>query len=291
MNTTVDRTAPAGGSVDYADGYSTASVTVTTDDGTDDGSGIDPASGVLERDEAPLSGNTCSIFPGIWTAVTSPDTTAQSDTCYRYRYRVSDLAGNTATYTSSTVVRLDTTAPSAPGISLSASSPFELVSGTILYYNPGAGNAGSFDVTTTASDPQSGVASVDFPTVFGGDAATVAASPYSTTYTWDDQATSFGVETVTVTNGAGLTSTGTFTVVPDMTGPAGGSITYADGYTTTSAVSLELADGSDAGAGLASTGKQLERSSATLVGGVCGSFGGFATIATEPLPTTSDLTV
>src|SRR5206468_1880941 len=41
VTTTIDRTAPAGGSVDYPNGYASAHVTVTTDDGSDSGSGVD----------------------------------------------------------------------------------------------------------------------------------------------------------------------------------------------------------------------------------------------------------
>jgi hypothetical protein len=287
----IDLTAPAGGSVGYVDGYSAASVAVTTDDGTDAGSGLDPTSGVVERDEAPLSGDTCDAFPGAWSEASSPDTTVQSATCYRYRYRVADLAGNVATYTSSSVVKIDSSAPGAPGIALSESSPFELVSGTTLFYNPAAGNGASFDVTATTSDAQSGITSVEFPVVFGGDATTDTTAPYSATYTWDDSATAVGSSTVTAENGAGLTSTGSFSVTPDTTAPTGGSLDYADGFTTVPSVSLVLAEGTDDGAGLAPTGTELQRASATLSNGTCGSLGGFATIATDPPLSMTDLTV
>ena len=139
-DTTIDRTAPSGGSVAYADGYAAPSVTITTDDGTDAVSGIDPGSGVIERDEAPLSGGNCAAFPDAWTTVTSPDSIA-TGTCYRYRYRVADLAGNEATYTSPNVVKVDASPPSTPGVSLSESSPFELVTGTTIYYNPSPATA------------------------------------------------------------------------------------------------------------------------------------------------------
>ena len=73
-NVTIDRTAPGGGSVSYLDGYdTTGSLTITTADGTDSGSGVDPASGLLERDSATLANGDCGSFPGSWTTVTSPD--------------------------------------------------------------------------------------------------------------------------------------------------------------------------------------------------------------------------
>jgi hypothetical protein len=74
-------------------------------------------------------------------------------------------------------------------------------------------------VTAASTDAQSGVASVGFPAVFGGDSAAATSSPYSTDYTWSASDTASGAKSVTVTNGAGLTATDTFTVTPD-TNPA-----------------------------------------------------------------------
>ena len=167
------------------------------------------------------------------------------------------------------MVKADTSAPSAPA----SASPSRPVRGRLRHdglLQPEPARRGSFDVTATSTDAQSGVASIGFPTVFGGDSATDTTSPYSTTYSWDDTATAVGVQTVTATNGAGLTATGTFSVTPDTTAPTGGSVSYADGYTTVDAVPLTLANGTDSGAGLASTGRRLERASATLSNGACG---------------------
>ena len=112
VNVTIDRTAPAGGSVTYADGYDgDGSVAVATDAGTDSGSGIDLASRTLERDAIGLAAGTCGAFADTWTSVSAPDTTVASGTCYRYRYRVADHAGNVTTYTSLNVVKVDTSAP------------------------------------------------------------------------------------------------------------------------------------------------------------------------------------
>src|SRR5207253_1679655 len=99
-----------------------------------------------------------------------------------------------------------------------------------------------------------------------------------------------GEQTVTATSGANMTSTAAFAVTPDTTAPDGGSATYPDGYVTTESVPLTLDTGSDSGSGLA-TGTELQRASATLTDGTCDTFGGFATIAGDPLSSTSDLTV
>src|SRR2546425_5567866 len=74
-NVTIDRTAPSGGSVAYVDGYeTTGSITITTSDGTDSGTGVNPATGGIQRDSVSFSNNACGSLTGAWSAVTSPDT-------------------------------------------------------------------------------------------------------------------------------------------------------------------------------------------------------------------------
>ena len=80
----------------------------------------------------------------------------------------------------------DTTPPTAPELSLSENEPDGHVRGTTLYYDPTAG--GAFTVVLDVDDPESGVASVAFPEVFGGDAATLTSPTegrrYVHTYRW-----------------------------------------------------------------------------------------------------------
>src|SRR5205814_7960013 len=125
----------------------------------------------------------------------------------------------------------------------------------------------------SATDPESGVASIAFPDVFGSDSATATGATATQTYSWNAGATAFGTKSVTVTNAAGLTVGGPFTVTPDSTPPSGGSVVYGDGYTATEAVPLTLSPGTDAVAGVATTGAVLQRASATLANGSCGTFG------------------
>ena len=115
---TPDAAPPAGGSVDYVDGYASGSVTITTADGNDALSGVDAASGVIERDATALVNGACDPFTGAWTTVVSPDVTIASGNCYRYRYRVSDNVSNEAVYTSAHVVKVSTGAPSSPSLTL-----------------------------------------------------------------------------------------------------------------------------------------------------------------------------
>jgi hypothetical protein len=87
----------------------------------------------------------------------------------------------------------------------------------------------------------------------------------------------------------------TVTVPPacsgDATPPSGGSISYTAGYTTAATASITFTPGTDSGSGLASGSGLLQRASATLTGGSCGTFGAFATVATNPSsPTSSALT-
>src|SRR5207237_7327269 len=99
---TPDTTAPTGQTVTLADGpyYFTLAVPLTLVNGTDDGSGIDAASGIVERDSAPLSSGHCDSYTGTWTPVTldgGADTTVISGNCYRYRYTIADNVGNAST--------------------------------------------------------------------------------------------------------------------------------------------------------------------------------------------------
>ena len=109
---TPDTAAPTGGSVSYPDGYDAdGTVSITVDAGTDALSGVNAASGVVERRTSALVGGVCDPFVGAWSAVPNPDTVADN-TCARYRYRVSDRVGNEAIYTLPTsTVKVDLTAP------------------------------------------------------------------------------------------------------------------------------------------------------------------------------------
>ena len=142
-----DTTAPATGSVGYTNGMVyTASVPVTTANGTDGGSGIETSSGLVKRAQAHpehRSTQVCGAFGGFTTTVTlvgGADTTVVSGNCYQYRYLISDNVGNQATYSSASIVKVDTVTPTN---SLSLTSDRRpRCTGTTVYYKGNA--AGSF---------------------------------------------------------------------------------------------------------------------------------------------------
>jgi len=115
ITVTVDNRAPSGGSIDYTDGdYSSLSVPLTVNDGTDTGSGINEGSRIVLRSEAVLTDGTCgtfgtfaklSPFPGTYPDLV--DTTVADEHCYIYKYLVSDNVSNQATYTSLNVAKVD----------------------------------------------------------------------------------------------------------------------------------------------------------------------------------------
>ena len=283
---TKDITAPTGQSVSLTAGpwYTAASVALTLDWGTDGGSGLDTSTQTVERDSATLSNGSCGSFSGSWSAVTltaGADTTVTSGNCYRYRIRVSDNVGNTSANSTATAdAKIDTTAPSAPGLTLNESSALSYVSGSTLYYNAQGSNTASFTVDGTSTDAQSGIQKLNFPSVSGmtggGDDTS---SPYQGSYTWTNTTSASGAQTVTSTNGAGTTAIATFTVTKDTTAPTGQSATLSGGpWYTSASVPLTLDNGSDGGSGLDTTSGLVERATATLTAGTCGSFGSWSTV-------------
>ena len=204
------------------------------------------------------------------------DTSVVGGNCYRYRLKISDRVGNQATTSNTSDAKVDTSAPGAPSLTLSESSVLSYVSGSTLYYNAQGSNAATFDVSATSSDAQSGLQKINFPALTGmtggGDDTS---NPYSATYSWINSSSASGSKTVTVTNGAGSTSTATFTVTNDTTGPTGASAALSGGpWYSTASVPLTVSAGTDSGSGIDATSQIVERDSATLSNGTCGSFSG-----------------
>jgi hypothetical protein len=281
---TYDNTPPTG-SIGYTNGYTTTTPLVVTFSAADATSGVNPASGQLERASATLSGGSCGSF-GPFNAVgplgvTSPytDSAVASGNCYQYEYLVPDNAGNQATITSTNQAWVDTTPPSVPTLSyIGLGNTF--VSGSTVYYRSGA-TSGGFSVTAASTDPESGIASYAFPSL--GSGWTVSGSGATRTYTWSSAtpSTSAGPFTVTAKDGAGLVSSGSnatnpFNLTADNAAPTGGAI-VANGsplpsYNTSGNVSLSVTSFTDTGSGMATN--TITRASGTLTNNTCGTLSG-----------------
>lgn len=283
-----DLTGPTGGSVD-ASGltgtgarYSTStSLSIVLSDGTDP-SGVAASGTTLTRASASLSNGTCGTF-GSYALVTGGNdpATPYADTvadqaCYSYKYTVLDTWGNASTYTSPGI-KVDTTVPTpAPSLAYSAFTNSS-ASGSTIYYRSGAAS-GSFTVTGTGvADPASGIATYDFPALGTGWTSTPGTLGVNT-YSWSPASPAApGTQSVTATNNAGLASAGTpFTLVSDNAAPSAGSITYADGGTQSTSVSVSFTSGTDTGSGVFD--RQLQRASAPLTDSTCGTYSAFATV-------------
>jgi Fn3 associated len=320
LNFTDDSTGPSGGSVNATglggtgSRYSTStSLSLFLDRGADSGSGLAATGAKLLRASAPLSSDgtsdgVCGSYGGFAQVGSDDPSSPFTDNaaggistghCYQYEYVVPDNVGNTTTYVSPDI-KVDTSGPVGPSVSLSGASGNTFVSGGTVYINAQAGRSGGFQVGAATTDGDSGILKVNFPaasgfTSGGGD---VSGSPFQSGYSWSGAVGASGAQTVTAHNNAGLTSTSSFTITPDTSNPTGGALTV-NGTAATGAGSSSynsggswtigaIGDYTDSGSGLASS--TLTRQSATLsssdgvAAGVCGGFGAATTISSRATP-------
>jgi hypothetical protein len=288
---TVDNTAPSGGTVTYTNGYSTLSaISVAFTAGTDTGSGLASGSGVLERSSATLAGGICGTFGSFTTAATNPTTPnsnpVTTGNCYQYRYKFSDNVGNQATYTSASIVKVDTVAPTNT-LSLANAVGASLTSPSTIYYK--SNSAGSFNLVDTVADAASGPASATFPVMStlgwihnAETISTPAGGPYSSTaFSWTANPTNPTSKTVTGKDAAAKTTNVTVTFVSDITAPVSGSVTYTNGVLTTPSVPVTLVNGSDAGSGIGTLVVKRDETTLDKPTDVCAVFPGtFGTTVT-----------
>ena len=297
----VDTTPPTGGSITYVNAYqTTTSVALSAADGTDSGSGINTATRIVQRRSAALAAGTCGTY-GSWSTIaqtgTYPnfiDATVASGNCYQYQYLVSDSAAtpNQATYTSTNTVKIDTAAPAggsigytggyytATSVALTASDGTDAASGintgTRIVQRKSAtlsagtcGTYGSFAVITPTGS---------YPNV--ADSTVASGSCYQYQYLISDNA------------GNQVTYATANTAKIDTSSPTGGSMTYTDGYYGNVSVPLTVADGTDSASGINTGTRVVQRKSAALSAGVCGSYGSLSTISTTgTYPNFTDTTV
>ena len=157
---TVNTVAASGGGSQSYDGDGTFTIGTRTDY-TDLTSGI--ASSTLTREQGLLAGDACSAYGAPTTLVGTPAQAGLATGCYRYVLTGTDNVGNATTIT--TVVKVDMSAPAAPGLTLADSSADVHTTGTTAYYRPAG--SGSFDVTASSTDAESGILDYTFPALAG----------------------------------------------------------------------------------------------------------------------------
>ena len=119
----------------------------------------------------------------------------------------------------------------APVLAATEAAPDEIERGVFLGLDvgpafltgapaPSGSNSGSFDVTASSTDGESGISGYTFPTAAGmGSGWSVSGSGATRTYTYSSGAAQPGSQTVTATNNAGGTASSTFTVTGDSNAP------------------------------------------------------------------------
>ncbi len=202
----IDATTPSGGSISYSDGFTnSASVALTTTDGSDTGTGLDTSSRILKRREASLSNGSCGSY-GSFSVITPSgtypnftDTTVSSGNCYQYQYLIFDMATNQAAYTGSNTVKVDTEDPSVNA-------------GTDKSKND------QFAQNATVSDSASGVASYLWSKQSGPGTVTFGTATAEDTTVSASEAGTYVIR-LTVTDNSGNSSFDEFTLVWDVSSP------------------------------------------------------------------------
>ncbi len=257
LNVTEDSTPPAGHTVTVTGGpvFNALMIPFVLGDGSDGGSGLNTASRSVTRQVAALTSGVCGSFSDDAFSVSSPDTGVMSGNCYRYVFTIADRVGNVSATATSAVVQVDSDAPVPPTQVVNESSADGHASGSTLYYLPSG--SGTFTVTASASDAQSGIDKVTFPAVGSGfvrsGSADDATAPHARDYTWSAGATATGAQTVTAHDLGTNSSNGSFTLTADSTAPTTSFTAPAAGAMLDSNVHAITASATDpGGAGVAS---------------------------------------
>ena len=278
---TVNGSAANGGGSQSYDGDGNFPIDARTNYNADALSGF--ATSVLTREDGTLAGDACSSYGAPATIVGSPAQSGLATGCYRFVLTGTDNVGNTTTIT--TVVKVDTSDPTAPSLSLSDSSAAVHTTGTTAFYRPSG--SGSFDVTASSTDGQCGIASYSFPALAG---FTTSGAGASRTYTLATPTEPDGAKSVSVQNNAGRSNSSNFTLTADTSDPTGGALVVNGVASSLAGTQSYDDDGSftigtrtdytDARSGIATS--TLTRENGTLAGDACSSYGAPATIVGAP---------
>ena len=298
---TADSTAPTGGSI-TANGSGSASYNSTgvvnltvanfAETASATQSGLAAGTNTVTRASGTLIGNVCGSLTGATAVsiVSGHDSSTLGIGCYQYTLTAVDNVGNQVTVLSA-VVMVDTSAPSAPALTISNVNPsaYYSGSGTQVFFRPQVGASGSFDLTASSTDADTGISAYNFPSL--GSGWTTSGTGATRTYSYTAVAATPGAQTVSATNPAALTSgTTTFTVTADTTAPttgalapsgtvnASGTTSYSKTGTFTIARTDYVETASATASGLASSTLVRTQASYTNSTGLCGSFGTLTTV-------------
>ena len=246
----------------------------------DGGSNVDATTSILQRDDIALTNGSCGSFTGSWSTVTlsgGNDTSVTNGNCYRYRELLSDNVGNQGASAASNTVKVDTSAPSAPSLAFSGLSANAYYNGSgTLYIRPSAG--GTFTVTGSSTDAQSGIGSYTFGTLNSNGGSNFGGSQTGDHYDYTFGASTTApstARTVSATNGAGTGSSDTtYSIAADTTAPSMTAPSVTAGYYTSLSVPVTKNGGTDGGSDIDNTTSILQRDDITLTNGNCGSFAG-----------------
>jgi hypothetical protein len=239
---------------------------------------IDDCSGIQWTKYCVDTANTCNPnTSGINVSITC----ASGSVCTQYvRYHSKDDANNTETVKSKRV-RQDRLTPTT----------------TFNFPSASSWQTANFAINISDSDAGSGLSSCSYRVESSADGTTWTETKPWTTRTCNSttsatitvsstgdcrhQGTNRCKVSTRATDLAGNTNTPDTRVFSiDWAPPSGGSISYTDGYYKTTNVSVSFTNGSDTGSGLGN--RIIQRRSATLSGGVCGTYSAWSNLVSNP---------
>ncbi len=249
-----DNTAPAGGGFSGVPQYSNdGNVSFSMTLFTDGGSGV--ASQTVQRQIATPTAGACPA--GGWTDDGAPTAASTSfsasgltdGSCYRWLFGATDKVGNATDPTTliGGPVLVDMSAPGAPTLSIAGTGVY-FVGPATAYYNPSTG--GSFTVSASSTASASGIKDYTFPDVLHGFSRTTPSTTNPATYTFGITATDTSGDVVARSNALKTSST-TFSLVGDTTGPLAPTIGCSAACSSNASVSVTLsANGDGSGSGV-----------------------------------------
>ena len=259
---------------------------------TDQLSWLNASASYIQLSTWTLAWNMCTStlsFVNIWTQQeTNLSQNWNINWCYIYRYHSVDNVWN-ETYTDSCTVKVDTTAPSKPILSITENSDYIYATWTILYYNNQISSTQTFDIIWSASDIDTGLEIVSWENEFW-DTPSDSTWNFILNYSIDSwQACSWSNIYVTVANYAGFQNSSNVTCRLDINGPIDWSVTNTDWFEEAGSTSVTINNWYDLDSYMSyySSDYLLELSTWALIQWYCWSFWSWVSAWVTETPTTT----